>query len=338
MNRPRKSAKHLPPCVYFKNGAFHYVKRNKWTRLGATLAEALAEYAKIVETASAPGKMPALIERVYEYHVRVEKLADNTREQYRYAADVLKGVFRNADPNSVKSKHIAQVKVQYADTPSMANRFLTFLSIVFGYAVEWGEADSNPCAGVRRHAAGGRERLISDAEWRAIYDHAGPLLRVIMELQLLTGQRIGDVLSIKLSQITDLGIHFGQQKTGAKLVVRWTRQLRAAVASAQALSTDMPPGETLLRSARGKRPQYKNVYRQWVAACTAAGIEDARPNDGRAKSATTANDQDKDATTLLGHTSATMTKRYLRNRSEKQAEAPNIRRALDAGQKRKQNQ
>lgn len=338
MNRPRKSAKHLPPCVYFKNGAFHYVKRNKWTRLGSSLAEALVEYAKIVETAAAPGKMPALIERVYEYHVRVRKLSDNTREQYRYAADVLKTIFLNADPNAVKSKHVAQVKVQYADTPSMANRFLTFLSIVFGYAVEWGESDSNPCAGVKRHDPQGRQRLISDQEWRAIYDQAGPLLRVIMELQLLTGQRIGDVLSIKLTQVTDLGVHFGQQKTGAKLVVRWTRQLRGAVDAAKALSADMAPGATLLRSARGKAPQYKNVYRQWVAACEAAGIKDARPNDGRAMSATATDAQGKDATALLGHQSAAMTKRYLRGRTEKRADAPNIRRALDAGQKRKPNQ
>jgi integrase len=338
LNRPRRNDRHLPPCVHFKNGAYYYVKRNKWTWLGRTLSAALEAYAKIVETVSAPGKMPELIDRVYDYHVKKEKLAKNTREQYRYAADVLKGIFRNADPNSVKSKHIAQVKVKFADTPSMANRYLTFLSIVFGYAVEWGESDSNPCAGVKRHDPDSRDRLISDEEWRAIYDAAQPRLRVIMELQLLTGQRIGDVLSIRLNQLTDHGILFGQQKTGAKVLVRWTRQLRNAVEAAKALSADMPPALTLLRGRRNAAPQYKNVYRQWVQACKVAGVEDARPNDGRAKSATTARAQDKDATALLGHKSAAMTDRYLRDRSPTQADAPNIRRALDAGQKRKSNQ
>jgi integrase len=209
---------------------------------------------------------------------------------------------------------------------------------VFGYAVEWGESDSNPCAGVKRHDPDSRDRLISDEEWRAIYDAAQPRLRVIMELQLLTGQRIGDVLSIRLNQLTDHGILFGQQKTGAKVLVRWTRQLRNAVEAAKALSADMPPALTLLRGRRNAAPQYKNVYRQWVQACKVAGVEDARPNDGRAKSATTARAQDKDATALLGHKSAAMTDRYLRDRSPTQADAPNIRRALDAGQKRKSNQ
>lgn len=55
MGRKRKTNKHLPPCVYHKNGAYWLVKRNRWTRLGQHLPEALAEYARQIELKRAGG-------------------------------------------------------------------------------------------------------------------------------------------------------------------------------------------------------------------------------------------------------------------------------------------
>ena len=317
--------------MYFKHGAYWLVKKGKWTRLGDDLAAALGEYAKTVEAPQ--GGMAQLIEKVYQHHC--PSLAKNTREQYRQAADRLSEIFKNFAPSQVKSKHVAAMKVSMADTPNMCNRMISFLRVVFGYAVEWQLVESNPCVGVKRHAEAKRERLLSDSEWSAIHDKAGPRLRIIMELQYLTGQRISDVLSIRRNQITDDGIEFKQQKTKAKVLVRWSRQLRATVAAAEALSAHKPPALTLLRGRYNGAPDYKSVYDQFKAAALAAGIDDASVNDGRAKSATTANAQGKSAQALLGHTSPAMTARYLRDRSATQARSPNIRQALDVGQKRK---
>lgn len=334
MNRPRTAGRHLPPCVYFKHGAYWLVKKGKWTRLGEGLAEALAAYAETIETPR--GSMPELIERVYKHHCK--GLAESTQAQYRIAADRLKEIFRKANPAQVKSKHIAAVKLALADTPNMANRITSFLRTVFSYAVEWQLVDSNPCIGVRRHLEAKRTRLLTDEEWHAIHAQAGARLRVIMELQYLTGQRINDVLKIRRSQITDEGLTFEQQKTGAKLVIRWSRQLRATVAAAEALSAGKPPALTLLRGKYNGAPDYRSVLLQWNEACKAAGVADARLNDGRARAATTAEAQGLDPQALLGHTTAQHTMRYLRDRTAKQAEAPNIRQALDVGQKRKRNQ
>lgn len=310
--------------MYFKHGAYWLVKKGKWTRLGEDLAHALGEYAKTVETPK--GGMPDLIEKVYRHHCA--NLAQSTQAQYRQAADRLKKTFSSFSPQQVKSKHVAAMKVSLAETPNMCNRMISFLRVVFGYAVEWQLVDSNPCIGVRRHEEAKRERLISDDEWRAIHDQAGPRLRVIMELQLLTGQRIGDVLSIRRNQITDEGIVFKQQKTGAQVLVRWSRQLRATVAAAEALSADKPPALTLLRGRYNGPPDYKSVLEQWHIAREAAGVKDALPNDGRAKSATTARAQGLNAQALLGHASPGMTARYLRDRSATEVRGPSIRTAL----------
>ena len=76
------------------------------------------------------------------------------------------------------------------------------------------------------------------------------------------------------------------------------------------------------KNRNGKAPDYSTTYLQWNTACRLAGVEDARPNDLRAKSITDTGDQNKDPTALAGHTNAAMGKRYLRNRKAKLVEGP----------------
>lgn len=330
MNRPRKAKGPYPPCFYSKHGAFYLVRANKWTRLGTDLAASLAEYGRLVGEAS-KGGMPKMVE---DFYGRLPKtLAATTRQQYRYAADTLKRKTAEFEPHDIKPKHVAAIKQSMAATPNMANRVMSFLSQVFADAVERQVMDSNPCVGIKRLPEARRERLLSDAEWRAIHKAAGPRLRIIMELQYLTGQRISDVLKIRRNQLTDEGIVFEQQKTGAKLLVRWSPDLRQTVERAKSMSA--APTLTLLRSASGKAPDYRSVSRQWVEACAKAGVNDARLNDGRAMAATTAKRQGKDATALLGHTTQAMTGRYLRGRDTPEVDGPSFRQPLDTRQKGK---
>lgn len=318
MNRPRKSKGPYPPCFYEKNGGFYIVRQNKWTHLGRDLALALAEYGRLMQ-GSKLGGMPKAIE---DYYGRLPKnLAKSTKDQYRQAANILKRKLQQFEPQEVRSKHVAQIKLSMAETPNMANRVLSFLRSCFADLVERQVVDSNPCIGVKRFAEEKRKRLISDEEWQAIHENAGERLKIIMELQYLTGQRIGDVLKIRRNQLTDDGIVFEQQKTGARLLVRWTPALRDTVARAKALGGEAPT-LSLLRGRDGKPPDYRSVLLQWHTACEAAGIKDAKPNDGRAKSATAAKRQGKNATALLGHTSEAMTRRYLRGTEIPEVDGP----------------
>src|SRR5690606_230976 len=125
-----------------------------------------------------------------------------------------KTIFAEFEPHQVLPKHVAAVKMELADTPNMCNRILSFLRIVFNYALEWQEVDSNPCIGISRHQAGRRDRYITDAEFAALLNAASPYIRCILEMCYLTGQRIGDVLAIRLADITEEGVSFVQGKTG----------------------------------------------------------------------------------------------------------------------------
>jgi integrase len=328
VNRPRKTDRHLPPCVYFKHGRFWYVKAGKWNDLGTDMAGALSDYAKRIDAPK--GGMAELIEKVYEHHAPT--LAKNTRAQYRVAADSLKKAFAEFAPEQVKARHVAQLKLAGADSPNMTNRKLSFLRVVFRYAVEWQLVDSNPCIGIKRHDEAKRERYLTDTEFFAIRDKAGPRLQVILDLLYCTGQRITDVLHIRRSDITERGILFKQQKTDAKLCVLWVPELRAAVERAKGLYGNVT-ALTLLHGRKGKPPEYRTVLKQWHDARIAAGVEDATPHDMRAKSGTDTKHQGHNAQALLGHTSAAMTERYIRLRETPEVFGPSFRQPLDVGQK-----
>ena len=330
MGRPRTRNRHLPlpPCTYLKHGAYWYVKGGKWTRLGITLEEALIAHAQL--HAAPKGGMPALIDEALMQILRNVKRS--TAKQYEHAAKILRRKLVQFAPEQVKPRHVAQLKLDLAHTPSMANRCLSLLRQIFDYALEQQRIDSNPAVGIKRHKEAKRTRLLSLDEYAAIYRHAGSRLQIIMDLCIRTGERISDVLKIRRTDLTDEGIRFEQMKTGARRVVPWTPELRSVVDRAKGLPGNIR-GLTLLCNRRGKAPDYSTVKIQWDKARKAAEIADARLHDLRAFAATWARKQGKNPTALLGHSSPAQTERYLRDKEEVIAEGPSFGRLIDSVKK-----
>lgn len=326
--RPRKKDRHLPPCIYRRGPSYYLVRGGKWERLGANLPAVLAEYGRRIEQPK--GGMADLIDRVL-LHI-APKLSAITNKQYRALGTKLKEILIEFSPEQVKPKHVAAIKVKYAQTPFYANRLVSLLRLVSSLGVEWQEMESNPAVGITRHAEAKRERYITDAEYRAIHAQAGPRLQIIIELCYLTGQRISDVLRIRYSDLTEAGIAFHQGKTGARLTVTWNDDLGGAVARAKALHGNVR-AMTLLHNRRGKPPDYSTVKLQWDKARKAAGVEDARIHDLRAKSLTDAKRQGFNPQTLAGHTDGRMTDRYIRLRETPEASGPSFGTSWNIGKK-----
>lgn len=197
------------------------------------------------------------------------------------------------------------------------------------YAVDWQIVESNPCVGFRRMPEKKCDRYLSDAEYRAIYDQASESMKPIMDICYFTGQRIGDVLAIKMSDIDDEGIHFKQGKTGARLVVKMTPELKSAIESAKALPRPIR-GMTLFCTFRGGRQyNYATVKGMYMEAVKRAGVERTMLHDLRAKLFTDAKKQGKYAQALGGHVTEAMTNRYIRSRATVVAEASSFRQPLD---------
>lgn len=317
--RPRGRDRHLPACVYPRHGAYWYVKRGKWTRLGTTLAQALAEYAKIIAPPS--GGCDELLNRTLEKSK--ETVKPNTYLQYKIACAKLKPILAEFTPELVEPHHVASILDHLRATPNMANRMLTFLRLAFANGLTWGLCRSNPCYGVKRHTERRRERLLTDAEWAAIKMAAPAQLQAIMDVAYLTGQRIGDVLTIRHADIRADGIYFQQAKTSKRLAVTMTPDLKLAVERARSLYSNVR-GLTLFHGRGGKPLSYYGVRSAFQRACKAAGVMDATLHDIRAKAASDAKKQGLDPQALLGHTTAAQTVRYLRDKDFEAVKGPSI--------------
>jgi len=318
--RPRKKDRHLPQCMQHRHGAYFFVKRGKWERLSADYAEALQEYA--LRVATGDGGMAELIDRVYN-HIK-PGLAKSTQDQYDVARRKLKPILQEFSPEQVRPKHVAAIKVHFADTPNMANRMLSFLRVVFAHAVEWQVVESNPCIGIKRHKEARRRRLITDDEFatiRAASPHKA--LPIIMDLCFLTGQRIGDVLAIRNTDITPAGIAFEQQKTDARLLVRMTPEIDAVIAAARA--SHPKTGDWLLYTRNGTPYSYGTIKDAFDRAKEAAQINDVTLHDIRAMSLTRINKEGGNAQALGGHTDPRMTQRYIRDKETPEVSGPAIR-------------
>ncbi|WP_340676161.1 tyrosine-type recombinase/integrase [Paraperlucidibaca sp.] len=322
--RPRKKDRHLPARVYFKHSSYWYVEKNKWEKLAADLPTALQRYAEIIDT-SYRGGMSELIDKVL---VQIEpSLKPNTVTQYRIIARRLKPILVEFSPSQVKQRHIAEIKTSMASTPNMANRCLSFLRLVFALAVEWQLCDSNPCIGVRRHQEAKRSRYMTDEEFVAIRTSAAhKAIPTVMDLCYLTGQRIGDVLAIKNTDISETGIQFIQQKTGTKLTVSMTSALLLVIQDARSTHPQiMLPNSPLLYTRGGKPYSYGTIKDAYQRAKTAAQVEGVTIHDIRAKSLTDADQQGHDAQKLGGHSNRKMTERYIRLRRSILVSGPNHR-------------
>ena len=313
--RPRKKDRHLPPCVYVKHGAYWHVRAGKWTRLGADLPEALRQYAAL----AAP-HTDSRIAGLLRLWLASIKVAPSTRKLYEQSAKRIANVFAEFEPHQIKPRDVAEWLAAESDKPAWANRLRNVLKLAMDKAVLLDMAERNPVVSVPRVEERERTRYITDGEYCAIYTNADPILRIVMRLAYFTSQRIGDILAIRHADLTQAGIAFDPQKTGARLMVEWTPELRQAVADARVLAGNVISPHLL--TYRAKPWRYHTIWGRWQKACQAAGVADAHIHDLRAKSLTDATRQGIDAKALAGHTDQRMTDHYVKRRIVPVVKAP----------------
>lgn len=108
------------------------------------------------------------------------------------------------------------------------------------YAIDIGWRDDNPARGVLLLKSNTEPRVAwPDDKIDAFREVAGDRARLVFEFCLQTGQRIGDVLEMRWSDIEDNGINVRQNKTGARLWVPFTTSLQ------QVLNQTPRMGETI---------------------------------------------------------------------------------------------
>lgn len=143
----------------------------------------------------------------------------------------------------------------------------------------------------------------------------------MIDLAMLTGQRIGDLIKLRWQDVTDKGLLFDQGKGQGrtKLLIEWTPALRAAIAACSRGDSDDIGHVLKTQSGRGYR--YAGIRSAWVRACERAEIEDLNIHDLRGRAGVDAlleADEDiRQAQKLLGHKSEAMTRHYTEGKYHK---------------------
>lgn len=222
MGRKRTKDRDLPQRVYQRHGAFYFVARDgTWTRLGATKSEALRAYAELLDGSSV--SFSAVAEK-YRLLILPRK-AFSTQKDQAHQLDRLIRAFGKMPIRDIRRGHIARYRDERT-APIAANRELALISHVFARAMEWELCSENPCVGVERLTEEARERYVTDEEFIAVFDAANGPVRAMMALALITGQREGDLLKMRVSDMTEQGLAVQQGKTKKRLMIQWSDALR----------------------------------------------------------------------------------------------------------------
>lgn len=306
MNRPRKTERDLPSCVYLKSGSYYYVKDNRWRNLGRDKKAALIAYAKLL-TLPTDG-MAGLVYR----WLNEADISDGSFPTYKSAAKAVAEAFVEFEPWEVTARDIQVFMHHNRAKPVKANTCRAVLINALSWGFHEGIVERNVAKDTEAFTRKARDRYLSDAEFLAIQAKAKPVLKSVMDILYLTGQRIGDVLAIRHSDLTDEGIAFRQQKTGHRMIVEWSDELRVAVAEAKKTAKNIK-GMTLFSNRKGGQWSYDSIGVMWRKAAKDAGVKDSRIHDIRAKAATDAKKQGVDSKELLGHASESSHQRYMRS-------------------------
>jgi integrase len=311
--------------MYFKHSSWYYVHHDmRWERLGTDFTTAKAKAETYNGARPSFGTMSYWLEEWKKHldeRVKAGDLAKRTRNDYNEAVPLLSAYLGAMEPTAVEPHHIhnyLELGLK-AGRAVRANREKSALSSCLSWmlAKNHGGLKANPCKAIKRNKESARRRYITDAEYQAVYDLAGPAVRAWMELMYRTLQRPSDILSWTRSHIKADGgqevLEFGQSKTGEPLRMLISPALRAALDAMAAARKR----KSLYLICRGDGGPYTEdgISSMFRRHAIAAGVENFAPYDCKAKGATDmyeAGTPLEQIQLLCGHESVTTTERYIK--------------------------
>lgn len=317
MGRRRKENLHLPPRLHKKGSVYYYTPyvdgKLRWIRLSDNYGEALGAWAQHEGAHVTGDTVGAALDR---YLIEIlPTMAEITQREYRRYAGALRPVFGDVHLADMRPTHIAQYLDRHPKKVT-ANREIAMLSSVLAQAMRWGWVDKNPCKGIRRNTEVKRRRRATPEELAALMAHADPQMRCVIEMALATALRKGDLLRLRLADLTPEGLNVKTSKTGTWLLFEWTLELKDLVDRTRALRRHI--GSLYLFASRTGQPYTPSGFDSiWQRLMKRAGVEGLHFHDLRAEALTrakAAGGRDY-AQALAGHKSGNTTEIYLRDRS-----------------------
>lgn len=304
---------HIGSLVTFRTAAERYQREVLPTKATATQESNLRELANLYRFFDAP---PVSLDEIEPVHIR--KYLD-----WRVQSTVATKQAANAGRRAAGKPELA---VKSNEGHVRANREKALFSHIWNFARSKGlTSKANPCSGIRGYKEAGRDVYVDDDVFKLVHDAAEPALRDALDLAYLTGQRPADVLKLTRADIKDGMLWLQQNKTKGKLRISVEGELaelldRIGQRRVTGLGLiNMPDGTPMTKYMLRGAMNRARIAAAMVNPALADKIKEFQYRDLRAKAAT-----DKDemhgitaAQEQLGHTTAAMTKHYVRHRKGK---------------------
>lgn len=328
----------LPKRVYIKHGRYWYVRPvdAKWmplTRVDQGLPAMLRALATLVDGEMATDLMPAVATRWVDDRAADGAWAPGTRTDIDRVVARISARMRTLRPDQVSTKLAAEYLREYLDRPRTYNQHRNVLGQILSFAAAEGLRDGhNPVSDIPPRRTEPRARIVSDAEVVALKAAAlqqtrnGEALVRMIDLALLTGQRIGDVIGLRWQDVSAEGVTVvqGKGRGRVRLLIEMTPALQAVL---DACAEGTHRIGHVLKTQSGSGYTYAGIRSAWVRACARAGITDLHIHDLRGRAGVDAiqatPDQDiRAAQRLLGHSAEAMTRHYTEGKYAKRVRPP----------------
>lgn len=264
----------LPKHVYRQRNGIYFQRRGwpsqKFQNEFAT-PEFWAEYAGILKQKDQPRvvvsrNFGALIDS-YRKSPRYKNLKPRTGLDYDKHLDWFREIMGETNPAKMQRKDVIRLRDANAEKAYFANYSLRVLRVLMEHCVDLGWRDSNPARGVSEIKTVKKDREPWPRDLLDAYRATctlGTRERLVMELCVGTGQRIGDVLNMRWSNIEDGAVWVRQSKTSKELWVPILPELQTALDAASRHSVFLLTNERATNrwSYRGASAAVRKVREQ----------------------------------------------------------------------------
>lgn len=310
----------------FKHGSYYFRHpvSKKWVNLGKDRSKAFIQYVSI----TTPGRIIYLCDLINAYLLEVtpSKAVSSQANDKQSAAKLIQS-FQNFKLDDVEPHDVyTYMDWRKKTSTHWANKDRSFLLQCYKLAIKKGLTKYNPCRDVATISIKPRNRLISPSEFNAVKSVASALIQNMMDFAYSTKLRRGEILTIKISDITENGVLAHDHKNDKDYIIEWTDTLRDIVSRIQLHNAAKRIASMYLFSTKAGQPYsgsgFSSIWRRAMDKAMESGKIKERFtfHDIRAMSITyTANKHGiQAASESAGHADAKITKRvYIRGATKR---------------------
>jgi integrase len=289
--------------------------------------------APAVPAEEAPAGSFAALIIAYRSGPEWRQLKPKTQKDYLRYLEVIRETWGTLAVAKLERRHVLALRDKYSANPRTANYIVQVLRLLLTWAVDRGLRKDNPALRPKLLKTGEGHRPWEEEEIAAMRQRwaIGTWERTAFELLLNTGQRGGDVAPMVRAQIKGGEISVAQEKTGARVWVPVSAELK------EALDAWLPKldGLVLLPGARKRsagRPLTIDAFRHRMAdAYAEADLPDDCTTHGlRYTAATVLHELGCDWETIAsitGHETVAMVRKYIEKRRRARLAIDSLNRA-----------